>query len=104
MGNLKKKFTNKKIQDQSRQLVTDWKAACVPAAATPDKSQNGKTPTKKVEEKKVEEKKEVKKEEPAVDKKRKLSSMQFYINCLFFILLVWGSHIFIVFFLFILFF
>jgi transcription elongation factor S-II len=74
VGNLKKKFTDKRIVEQSKQLVTDWKAACVPAAATPDKSQNGKTPTKKVEEKKEVKKEEIKKEEPAVDKKRKLSN------------------------------
>jgi hypothetical protein len=71
VGNLKKRFPdNKKIVDQSKKLVADWKAACIPAA-TPTKPQNGnKTPVKKEEEKK-----ETKKEEsPAVDKKRKLSS------------------------------
>ena len=74
MGNLKKRFPeNKKILEQSKKLVNDWKAACS-LGTTPSKPQNGKTPTKAKE---TEEKKETKKEESpaAVDKKRKLSSM-----------------------------
>ena len=73
MANLKKKYpANKKIVDQSKKLVADWKASCIPASGvTPEKPQNGKTPTKK----EPEEKKETKREEPLVDKKRKLSSM-----------------------------